>query len=571
MKLYIKIPVFVLILFFISYYNSSGQGTFTVSPTEFIINGDFHLGNIGFFSDYIYDPLNLSPEGNYTVTDNPKKIYSDLSPCHDHTTGNDSMLVANGSFFLNSVVWGQEVKKILSNTDYQFSVWLGMCHASHPSSIAMYINGTLLDTNIIMLPHDVCVWHNYQYYWSSGNNTSATITLIDTSVESFGNDFMIDDISFRPICTLQADAGPDVSICEGSTVTIGANPIKGVPPFRYLWIPSIGLNATDIQNPVFSGNQTTKYFLTVWDSIGCVSNDTMIVNVVPYPIGKITSNKPPAICPCDSVTLIAPPGSGYTYNWSTGETTQNIIIKLPGTYSVTITNLNLCSVSDSISVSIVNNYTNIKLDSVSASTGERVHIPIHIISPVDPNCSPGNFNGTLQYDQSLLVPSGNTPKGIVNGNIQTINFSGNALTPDIMTFEFIATLGDSECTEIQLTDFKWGCNMVKVDKESGYFCINNICTQPVPRLYDGSGLLSLAQNNPNPASGQTEIDLSLLDNYAELILVNILGVKVAELGKFEHSGEHKITFDVSDLSPGIYFYILQTPTQILTKRMEIMR
>ena len=290
----IQVFAFNIILFFIFFYTSSGQGTFTLSPDELIFNGDFSLGNTGFFTDYIYEPYDLSPEGNYTITYDPNVNFNELSDCHDHTTGKGLMLVANGSFFPNEAVWGQEIQGIIPNTDYLFSVWLGMAIPSNPASIAIYINNVLLDTNIFQLPHDVCIWHNYQYIWTSGNNSSATITIIDTSLESYGNDFMVDDISFKQITSLQVGS-------------------------------------------------------------------------------------------------------------------------------------------------------------------------------------------------------------------------------------------------------------------------------------DRSGSLSLMQNHPNPASGQTEIDLSLLDDNAELFLVNILGVKVSELGKFEHSGEHKITFDVSDLSPGIYFYILQTPTQILTKRMEIMR
>lgn len=43
-------------------------------------------------------------------------------------------------------------------------------------------------------------------------------------------------------------------------------------------------------------------------------------------------------CTGDSVQLIAPSGNDYSYKWSTGETTQNIIAKTSGSFNVTITN-----------------------------------------------------------------------------------------------------------------------------------------------------------------------------------------------------------------------------------------
>ena len=70
---------------------------------------------------------------------------------------------------------------------------------------------------------------------------------------------------------------------------------------------------------------------------GCVSTTpaTVTIEVVP----AITSTLADVYaCAGDPATLDAGAGPGYTYNWSTGETTQTITTSVPGSYSVTISN-----------------------------------------------------------------------------------------------------------------------------------------------------------------------------------------------------------------------------------------
>jgi hypothetical protein len=51
--------------------------------------------------------------------------------------------------------------------------------------------------------------------------------------------------------------------------------------------------------------------------------------------------------------LDAGAGAGYTYFWSTGETTQTILVTASGDYSVTVVNAEGCEKSDTVLVSII--------------------------------------------------------------------------------------------------------------------------------------------------------------------------------------------------------------------------
>ena len=131
-----------------------------------------------------------------------------------------------------------------------------------------------------------------------------------------------------PVISLTAS---DVNICEGESVTLTANGAN-----TYTWNGLTGNGNTQIVSPT----TTTTYSVTGVGLNGCAGNTaTITINVVP----AITSTlKDVHFCKGTTGVLDAGSGSGYTYLWNTGETTQTITIDTPGEYSVTINN-GVCS------------------------------------------------------------------------------------------------------------------------------------------------------------------------------------------------------------------------------------
>lgn len=83
----------------------------------------------------------------------------------------------------------------------------------------------------------------------------------------------------------------------------------------------------------------------------------------------------------------------------------------------------------------------------------------------------------------------------------------------------------------------------------------------------------LMQNYPNPFNPSTTIEFSLPAGYIVVLdLYDILGRKVDEIINKEFpAGIHKITFNASGLSSGIYFYRIITPKFTDTKKMIILK
>lgn len=81
-------------------------------------------------------------------------------------------------------------------------------------------------------------------------------------------------------------------------------------------------------------------------------------------------------------------------------------------------------------------------------------------------------------------------------------------------------------------------------------------------LGDNQAGFSLAQNYPNPASGQTTIEYNVeKQSFITISLLSILGKEISELVKKDHEpGVYRIATDVSHLSRGVYLYRMETST-----------
>ena len=81
------------------------------------------------------------------------------------------------------------------------------------------------------------------------------------------------------------------------------------------------------------------------------------------------------------------------------------------------------------------------------------------------------------------------------------------------------------------------------------------------------------KNSPNPAFNYTEISYNLPENMEVSIFVRDIHGRMIEILKNEKQakGSHKIYWDINYLTPGMYFYTLQTKNNVITKKCLITR
>jgi len=270
----------------------SNPGTYSLSVTtlgeNLVVNGNFENGNHDFTSSYILGLGGawglLSNEGTYAIAANANQTHNNFANCFNYSTGNNSglMMVVNGSSVPNAVIWQQTIE-VEPNTDYQFSTWAASVVSDNPGVLRFMINGIQVGAQLVLSPA-LCNWQQFFTTWNSGANTTIDIAIINQNTSNAGNDFGIDNISFRPICTSndqinvafeqmpQINLGSDTTICAGSSLLLETNE----PNYTHLWSTSATTQSIEV---VESG----LYEVTITSSNSCTASDAISINVEQLP------------------------------------------------------------------------------------------------------------------------------------------------------------------------------------------------------------------------------------------------------------------------------------------------
>ncbi len=183
--------------------------------------------------------------------------------------------------------------------------------------------------------------------WSPGGETTQVITVNPTMTSVYTVEVtdmngctgstLVEVIVNSPVPPTILNAQ---DICPGESITLDA----GTGYIDYTWSDG-SLNQTTVISAA------GMYSVTVTDGNGCTSSNEVTINEFVPPVPAINGDL--SLCPdgTDMTTLTA--DSGYTaYIWSEGSTTESIIVSTAGTYTVTVTDMNGCTGSSSVMVTL---------------------------------------------------------------------------------------------------------------------------------------------------------------------------------------------------------------------------
>lgn len=200
--------------------------------------------------------------------------------------------------------------------------------------------------------------HSYNNHWCNRhgshcnsnqqdlNNVDAgTYTVVVTDANGCRKTMTFTITEPTPIAI--AAAKINVSCYGGNDGGIDVTVTGGTAPYTYYWSNGGGTN--EDRTSLSAGN----YTLTVTDANGCTKTTTFSIS---QPT-QLNANTVVTNVPCygsvnGAVTLNVTGGSApYTYSWSNGASTRNITGLLPGSYTVSITDTNGCSITRTATVS----------------------------------------------------------------------------------------------------------------------------------------------------------------------------------------------------------------------------
>lgn len=296
----------------------SAPGTYWVrvgtTGDNLIVNGDFEQGNTEFTTNYTVGSGGafgqLTNPGTYAITTSPNLVHNNFTACTDHTADpGANMMVVNGSGTPNTNVWCQSVP-VQPNTDYQFGTWVSSALTdANVAQLQFNINSSSLGS-VFSPPPTGCQWVEFYQVWNSGMNVSAQICIVNQNTSGGGNDFVIDDISFAPICYASdtivignypqpaISVSPNDTICSGEIAQLTAS--SATPGLTYTWNPgAINGNPLNV-SPVSS----TVYTVSAVSPEGCTSNSvSRSIIVRPTPQASIFINGNDTICNGATVLL----------------------------------------------------------------------------------------------------------------------------------------------------------------------------------------------------------------------------------------------------------------------------
>ena len=194
--------------------------------------------------------------------------------------------------------------------------------------LSLYVSESLTTVN-----KTICTG---QTYYAGGANQTSSGIYYDIFITPLGCDSVIKTnltVSPKPVPNL----GPDGNLCTNNNSAL----ITPGSFISYLW-------QDNTTQPGYMVNSPGKYWVTVTDSNNCSATDTLtVLTIDTIPKSFLPLNQ--YICYGNVLRIVAPVNY-FTYQWSTGSSTNFTDISNFGTYYLTVKDFNSCTGIDSITI-----------------------------------------------------------------------------------------------------------------------------------------------------------------------------------------------------------------------------
>ena len=392
-----------------------------------------------------------------------------------------------------------------------------------------------------------------------------------------------------------------VTICSGQTAALIASTSTGTLKW-YTTLSGGSPIATGSPFTTPSLITNTSYYVAT-ETPGCSSTRSQIqVNVQPSP----TVNLGPDIAQCSGTVLLDAGNPGLTFLWSSGPSTQTIIVSASGNYQVTVTNGIGCGNSDSINVEIESPPIAGTASSAALNVCEGASTYLEVTGSVGDviwyylNGSSWESVGTgTSYTTPALtlVAAPYQYKAIVNGDICDADTS-NVIEIEQPSNAGVASSADlSVCegasTNLEITasigDINWyylngstwdvvgtGTSyatpaLTSVSAPYEYKAIaTGVCDSDTSNIVaisvdvcGGIGINDLGfqrfnvKISPNPNNGIFTLLLNQEAGTINIQVVNLYGKLMKEFSNAPNSNK-EMQFDLSDFSSGVYYLKINT-------------
>ncbi len=428
----------------------------TVLSTNLVVNGDFESGNTGFTSSYslgsglgiwggiAYGPLIAA--GSYMVTDSIDKAHTGFVYFKDHTaTPGIKMMVVNGSGTPNSMIWSQTIT-VTPNSDYMFGAWVATAvnDATNYARLQFFINGVQIGP-VFNANVKQAIWDQFTNAWNSGSSTSAVISIYNQNTINTGNDFAIDDITFKPVCRKKDVIKVIFSLPNHTTTILPVSTCNGVNDGQITINSTIAGSANQYSfdngvtwqaSNVKSGLGVGSYTVKSKSPGGCIFSSTVSITAVPTIPSQTTSFISSATCSGagdGEITITCATAVQYSFDNGQSWQVQNIKSNLSaGSYTVVSKNAVGCIVSSTVNLtsSLTPPTQTVSITPSSTCIGS----PDGSISITSATAQDYSFDGGVTW----VLSNSQSGLGVGTYKVMSRNASGCTVSDDIVLTSLIS-------------------------------------------------------------------------------------------------------------------------------------
>ena len=416
--------------------------------------------------------------------------------------------------------------------------------------------------------------------------TLYTLTITDTITNCFATANVLITVTAGPTI----NAGADVTICEGDTVTLTAT---GATIFS--WSNGDSTAAITV-NPTV----TTTYIVTGYTVAGCGSVDTVVVTVNPAPFVDAGMDAS-IICGISSAVQIgSTPITGFTYSWTPTDSLSDPAIANPianpnmtTIYTVVVTDtVSGCSSTDNVLITVTGGPTAYAGADTTICFGNSVMLtatggPKYKWSTGDTTAS---ITVTPTVDTYYVVIVTDSASNCASSDtvVVMVDHPVTDLGPDVTTCDATVTLdagvgfasyiwstgGTTRFIIIDSAIVGHGNNTYSVTVTNVAGCtatddvdVNLVNCTGLEEITDGMNV----KLYPNPTKGQFQIDISGLNsNTLDMCITNMAGqIIFCEKLNNVNSAKYTKALDFSNYPKGVYFIRLTTKDVVLTERVIV--
>ena len=352
------------------------------------------------------EPLKKSQGVNIIITQSPKIIVTVEKITHNNCNGENKGAIdisAEGGFPPYEYFWshGDKAQDVagLKAGKYRVAVYDNF---SCSDTLTVVINEPpALTAEVVSVKDILCYGYNqgevdieveggtapYTYSWNNGSIsqdltgvTSGRYSVLITDANNC-QEIITADVAEIPLIIRSVDDIENIKCHGDATGKINISVSGGVPPYTYIW--SNGETTEDLEGLVAG-----TYDVTVQDAAGCTEVSTAKV-IEPEELIVKFDNVLDIRCFGDNGGAINIGVTGgvepYSYDWSDGQTTQDIAGVNAGTYSVRVTDANGCS------------------GQLETEITEPQKLEVSLVSSSDVSFHNGN-DGTIDIEPSGGVP-----------------------------------------------------------------------------------------------------------------------------------------------------------------------